>query len=490
MKPLHNLKFVPIIYSELLAYYINGGFMKTALYMRMSTDKQENSIASQKEALERYAKAHKMEIVQAYIDEGISGRTVEKRPAFLQMIEDSSKGVFDSVLVYDSSRFARNLEESIVYKSALRKNNVVLISATEPAADDDNQLITDAMLGALNEMYSRKLSKAVKRGMAYNAQQGKYQVPPPFGYIKKNGKMVIVPEEAETVKKIFELFLQRPSYFNAATVINNIGIKTRKGFLWGSRDIKRILTNSAYIGFVSYDGNTYKGNHSAIINNETFAKVKKLIENKPTAYKARPERQYKHWLSGILKCCHCGQNMSCVYPKKGSPFYRCHGYAVGKCNYSSFILIKDIEDIAISSIKNLIDNDEINNYDTFDTFDNRGIKEAEYSNLQIAYKKVQAKLKRYKEAYSCGVDTLEEYKENKNKCVLEENSIKKRIAETGNSLFNEVKPKSLTNSPLYIVDILNDIDKPIEEKNAAVKAIIQQITYNRETGVLSVYYFQ
>jgi DNA invertase Pin-like site-specific DNA recombinase len=89
------------------------------------------------------------------------------------MIEDSSRGEFEAVLIFDSSRFARNLEESLVYKSMLRRNGVSIISATEPAAgDEDVALLTDALMGAVNEMFSRKLSKAVKRGMNYRIEQG------------------------------------------------------------------------------------------------------------------------------------------------------------------------------------------------------------------------------------------------------------------------------------------------------------------------------
>lgn len=460
--------------------------MKTALYMRMSTDKQENSIASQKEVLERYAKMHHMKIVHEYVDEGISGRAAEKRPAFMQMIEDSDKDMFEAVLVYDSSRFARNLEESIVYKSALKKNNVELISATEPTLDEDSALITDAMLGALNEMYSRKLSKAVKRGMVYNAQNGNYQVPPPFGYKKEKGVMTIIDSEAEVIKKIYSLFIERPSWHSVAVRINATGRTTRKGAFWGSRDIKRILTNPAYIGYVTYAGETYKGNHSPIIDNGTYEKVQKLISEKPPTHKARPEMLYKHWLSGILKCGHCGHAMSCLFPKRGSSFYRCHGHACGKCTHSNFVLVKDIEEIVLNSFKNLISSDKIDNYEIFIRCNN---KKDEYSELQTALKKVKAKLERHKAAYANGVDSLEEYKENKDKCILEEKEINKRLNKLADTSIKEEDINKLKEDVKSVIDFLNDESKSIEEKSLAVKTIVQRVVYNREAGELAVYYF-
>lgn len=134
--------------------------MKAAVtYMRMSTDRQEHSIDSQERLIKSYANQNNFAILHNYIDEGISGRNAEKRPQFLQMIDDSAKGEFQYVIIYDSSRFARNLEQSLVYKSILKKNGVELVSITEPVLDEDTSLITDALFGAMNEMYSRKLSK-------------------------------------------------------------------------------------------------------------------------------------------------------------------------------------------------------------------------------------------------------------------------------------------------------------------------------------------
>lgn len=122
--------------------------MKAAVtYMRMSTDRQEHSIDSQERLIKSYANQNNFAILHNYIDEGISGRNAEKRPQFLQMIDDSAKGEFQYVIIYDSSRFARNLEQSLVYKSILKKNGVELVSITEPVLDEDTSLITDALFG-------------------------------------------------------------------------------------------------------------------------------------------------------------------------------------------------------------------------------------------------------------------------------------------------------------------------------------------------------
>ncbi|MCL2171476.1 MAG: recombinase family protein [Defluviitaleaceae bacterium] len=448
------------------------------LYARMSTDKQENSIESQCVVLENYAKAHGMLVVDRYVDEGLSGRDAASRPAFMKMIDDSRNGDFDGVLVYDSSRFARNLEESIVYKSVLNKNGVALISATEPRLDDDSALITDAMLGALNELHSRKLSKAVKRGMVHAAQKGFHQTPPPYGYSKQNGVLQINEQEAAVVRMIFEMFIDLPSWHSVAAKLNDMGISKRKAYGWYSRDIKRMLTNSTYIGFVNYAGNVYNGKHDSIVDNEIWDKVKILIENKPT-YQSRSSNTYKHWLSGLLKCGVCGGRLNHSTDKRGNRFYRCSKYANGACNYSNFIAVKKMEDLLIASFDDIMMGDM-----TGARFSPRVDCKKQIDLLNATLKKVQARLARHKEAYANGVDSLEEYSENRERCRKEEENI---LSEIKKHESHEVDVHSLKNKIQEVRGVLFSGDTILEHKSHAIKSIIEKIVKYRSE--VTIYYF-
>lgn len=98
--------------------------LKTVIYARYSSDKQnEQSIEGQIHECEQFAKTHDMVIIKHYIDRALSGKT-DDRPSFLQMIKDSSSGLFDAVLVYKTDRFARNRYDSAVYKAKLKKNGI------------------------------------------------------------------------------------------------------------------------------------------------------------------------------------------------------------------------------------------------------------------------------------------------------------------------------------------------------------------------------
>lgn len=460
---------------------------RCALYVRMSTDKQEHSAENQIQVLKDYAKRNNFKVIKTYSDEGISGTKAEKRPAFMRMVEDSSRDIFDVVLIYDSSRFARNLTESLIYKAELRKNNVSLISITEPNLDDDSSLLIDAVLGASNELYSRKLSKSVTRGMIYYAERGNFPTPPPFGYKKGNGVTVIDESEAELVKTIFKKFAEKPAWHTVATSINDMGYRTRKGAMWGSRDIKRMLMNPAYIGYVQFQGKSYKGIHKPILSNELWEIVQTAIKNKPYRYRARPENRVKHWLSGVAKCGHCRGSMTYTTPKKGSPFFRCHASANGKCKHTNFILASVLEDIVLNFLKELLTLDDLKNINV----DARPQIPVQNNtiNLKNALKKVENRLLRHKEAYAAGVDSLEEYKVNKVKCESEIAEISEKIKVAEETSVTNEKVIIFRSRADDLLSIISSENIPVEDKNISVKSLISEIVVNREIGEIKAVYF-
>mgnify|MGYP000828536774 FL=1 len=191
--------------------------MKTgALYIRVSTDKQEElSPDAQRRLLLEYAEKNDIIISAEYIfeEDGISGRKAEKRPQFQRMIglAKSNEHPFDVILVWKFSRFARNQEESIVYKSLLKKNNVDVVSVSEPLVDGPFGSLIERIIEWMDEYYSIRLSGEVTRGMVENAMRGKFQSRPPLGYRLPHAKgtPVIVPEEADTVRLIFDLYANK-----------------------------------------------------------------------------------------------------------------------------------------------------------------------------------------------------------------------------------------------------------------------------------------
>jgi DNA invertase Pin-like site-specific DNA recombinase len=463
---------------------------RAALYVRMSTDKQEHSAENQIQVLTQYANRGKYEIVRTYADEGISGTNAEKRPAFMRMIDDSAAGLFDVVLIYDSSRFARNLKESLIYKAELKKNGVALVSITEPNLDDDSALLVDAILGASNELYSRKLSKAVIRGMVYYAEHGNFTGTPPYGYRKKDGVTTIDEREAENVRRVFELFVAHPSWYYVAVQMNEQGHRTRYGAAWGSRDIKRMLTNPAYVGKVRYRGETYSGIHTAIVSDELWTASREAISNKPRLYRARPESGVKHWLSGVVRCGRCGGAMTYITYHNGgkiSNYFRCHANANGKCPVSNMTAAKTIEGIALAALESIIGADTLADADIETIPAPQAATNTDA--VQMAIKQARARLSRHKEAYAAGIDSLVEYKANREKCERDIGELENRLAEADSSEPREALFEPFKNKVISLLSVLDDKRVALADKNMAVKRVIQRIVVDRKSDKIRVIYY-
>ena len=208
-------------------------FKTGATYIRVSTHMQDElSPDAQRRLLLEYAKSNHIFISpdHMYEDSGISGRKADKRPYFLRMIGYAKSGShpFDVILVWKFSRFARNQEESIVYKSLLKRQcNVEVISVTEPIIDGPFGSLIERIIEWMDEYYSIRLSGEVIRGMKEKAMRGGYQARPPLGYkiITKKEPPVIVPEEAEIIKYIFDQYVNHSKgYFDIARALNEKGL--------------------------------------------------------------------------------------------------------------------------------------------------------------------------------------------------------------------------------------------------------------------------
>ncbi len=150
--------------------------MKAVLYARVSSEKQAEkdlSIPAQLKALRKHAESKGYDVVRDYVDEAESARTAH-RPAFQEMIAASKNRIkqFDVILVWKLSRFARNREDSIMYKSLLRKHGVQLVSINEQIDDTPTGKLFEGMIEVMDEFYSANLAQDTKRGMRESASRG------------------------------------------------------------------------------------------------------------------------------------------------------------------------------------------------------------------------------------------------------------------------------------------------------------------------------
>ena len=342
------------------------GKKKAIIYARVSTEKQaerELSLEAQVEICRKKAKELGYEVVKVF-KEAESGRSAEKREEFQKAIDYAISNKIDAFIVYDTSRFARNRQDAIVYKTLLRKKGVKLIYASQsiPEEDDLTSLFVEGILEIIDEYYSRKLAKDVKRSMEKNAQEGYWNGGiPPFGYRRKviaefrggkrKVKLEINPEEASLVREIYELYLfYGLGAYEIAKKLNREG-KLNRGRKWEKKTILRILENPIYTGTYVFGNVVVENFCEPIIPKEWFEQVKVEKEKRRVA----PENGHyvsNQLLTGIIRCGHCGGLMHSEPAKKQTyRYYVCSTYKKGKGCIPLRVRADVVEKIVIDSLK-------------------------------------------------------------------------------------------------------------------------------------------
>lgn len=480
-------------------------------YVRVSTGKQDElSPDSQAKLLKDYAKSHGYVVSKIFYEVGISGRKADKRPEFQKMIglSKSSDHPADAILVWKYSRFARNQEESIVYKSLLKKkHNVDVISVSEPLVDGPFGSLIERIIEWMDEYYSVRLSGEVTRGMKEKAERGGYQARPPLGYkiVTHKEPPVIVPEEAEIVKLIFEKYAnENLGIFEIARLLNMHNFKTSHGKEFERRSIEYILQNPTYCGMIRWNRTINESNeirpesewivtdgeHPAIISKELFDKAQERYKREYRPRGARPVSTYKHWLSGVVKCPACGRTMTANTIRNNTRVYshfRCYGYTKGKCMANNSISSIKLEPAVLESIKTVLDNGKITyrkiEAKTDDTVDLKTI-------LEDQIKKIDVKLQRIKEAYMNGIDTIEEYKENKQAVQEEKQHLEKQLSEIKEEKSNSKDDdEDMLLRVKNVYDILSSDSVDATTKNDVLRSVVEKIIYEKDKDLLKVYYY-
>jgi site-specific DNA recombinase len=305
--------------------------MIAVIYVRDSTDEQAQrglSIPAQIEHCQKYAKDHGLTVARVFQDEGESA-TSANRPEFLEMIA-YCKATRDmgAVIVYDTSRFARNREDAVVFKRMLEKRGVKVHYASQIISDDPEGKFLEGMLEVMDEHYSRALARVVKRGMIESAKRGNWIGMPPFGYrvVKtedgKGRRLQVQSKEAEAVRLAFELFENGYGCKTISEKLNEKGYVSRGGKPIRTNAVKIMLTNSAYLGQVVFNrrhaGRSVKrafkpkeewivipGKHEPLIDKERFDRVQAELERRGLDRRPGELKTYRRF-AGMVQCKHCG----------------------------------------------------------------------------------------------------------------------------------------------------------------------------------------
>ena len=305
--------------------------MNIAAYCRVSTDKEDqlNSLETQKEFFLEYTKRTGDNLIKLYADEGISGTKIKNRKEFQRMLADAEKGLFDMVVVKDISRFARNTVDLLQSVRKLKSLGIETQFLTANMTSMGNSEFVLTIFGALAQEESANTSKRIKFGKKMNAEKGR--VPNiVYGYEKTIGdyfNLSINEEESKVIRQMFTWYTEE-GYGGAkiANMLNERGVKTKRGNNWSQNSVCRILTNEIYTGKIIngkeevsdfLTGQRKEKDESEwlvtvrpelrIIDDETFDRAQEILKGRHDSFKMTHERQSnKHLFSTLIKCKDCG----------------------------------------------------------------------------------------------------------------------------------------------------------------------------------------
>ena len=307
--------------------------LKVTYYARVSSEKDEqlNSLSNQVFYFENHIKeVSNWTYVDGYVDEGISGTSVNKRDSFKRMIVDSKKGKFDLILTKEVTRFARNTLDSISYTQKLLENGVGVYFQS----DNINTIMPDSelrltIMASVAQDEVRKLSERVKFGFSRSVEKkrvlGNNNI---FGYRKNKTKLVIHKEEAKMIRELFEIYSRgEMGFYKISEYFRQKGYTGKNGTPISSQTLRRIIRNPKYKGYyrtgtvkvVDYKLHKAqkmpkeewqvfecKENIPAIVSEELWEKCNNILEKKSQSILNRVENKdvfkSRYAFSGLIFC--------------------------------------------------------------------------------------------------------------------------------------------------------------------------------------------
>jgi site-specific DNA recombinase len=313
-----------------------GKVLRCAIYTRVSTDagleQDFNSLDAQREASEAFIKSQSHEgwrpIRTAYDDGGYSGGDLE-RPALQKLVQDITAKLIDVVLVYKVDRLTRSLADFAKLVELFDAHGVSFVSVTQAfnTTSSMGRLTLNVLLSfaqfereVTGERIRDKVAASKKKGIWMGGNV-------PLGYRVENRKLLIVPQEAATVRMMFERYLALGSVTALAVELNENGIRTRlrqtpSGLVGGARlatgPLLYLLKNRIFLGEIVHKGQSYLGEHEAIVDPVLFAVQARLTQNR---HDRRAATTTNSMLAGKIFDDR-GNTMSPTYSRKGALSHR------------------------------------------------------------------------------------------------------------------------------------------------------------------------
>ena len=291
---------------------------RCAVYTRKSTDdgldQEFNSLDAQREACEAFIKSQRglgwVALATRYDDGGLSGGTME-RPAIQTLLADIGKGKVDTVVVYKVDRLTRSLADFAKIVDVFDARGVSFVSVTQQFNTTTSMgRLTLNMLLSFAQFEREVTGERIRDKIAASKKKGMWMGGlPPLGYDVQDKKLVVNPDEAETVRTLFRLYLERGTVKKLVDESGRLGLVTKRrirseGQETGSQPFTRghlyqLLTNPIYVGDIAHKGVTYPGQHHGIIERQTFDAVRCQLDGNAAERRSATNAKAPSLLTGL-----------------------------------------------------------------------------------------------------------------------------------------------------------------------------------------------
>ncbi|WP_152394703.1 recombinase family protein [Paenibacillus guangzhouensis] len=347
--------------------------IRCAIYARVSTDQQgesiENQISQCEEYIHRLGEQYDTSNIVIYRDEAVSGyyTSVFDRQEMKRAIQAAREQVFKLLVFKEVSRVGRDKQENPAIIGMFEQYGVRVVAINDNYDSLNKDNITFDILSVLSEQESKKISSRVSSARKQKARRGQWSGEPPIGYRihGETQRLVIDPEYCEIPTLAFALYVhQGLGTFRVAEELNKRGYRTKNGNQWTRENVNKMLRNQAYIGHVVYgtrrnqlkreyddtgkmskrkvqvripasDWQVMEHAHEPLVDAEMFQAAQHILADR--GKKGAPRRAY-HPLTGLLYCGHCGKRMVCQKRSTSAKSYRyyvcstAHKYGRGACS--------------------------------------------------------------------------------------------------------------------------------------------------------------
>lgn len=314
--------------------------VRVAAYARVSSDKDAmlHSLSSQVSYFSKMIQSHdSWKYVGVYSDEGMSG-TKSNRQGFSKMIADAKAGKIDVIVTKSLSRFARNTVDCLKTIREMKAIEVDIFFEEQNihTLSSNGEFLISLLAGYAQEE-SRQCSENTLWRVRKNFEEGKpYGGSSMLGYKLEKGKFTVVPEEAETVKRIYDLYIAGNGFCKIARILSHDGIRSYTGKTWNRTTIGEILSNANYTGNL-YLQKTYRenhitkkskrnkgerplyiveNNHEAIISKDIFEEAQRIRKMKAVG-KSGQRKGPAYPFTGLISCGECGH----IFKHKITKYY-------------------------------------------------------------------------------------------------------------------------------------------------------------------------